>query len=1117
MPALTKFGRAHVATAVALGRDTTPVLLLARGDVEPVEDLITELGGEIRYREPSLGYLRAVVPLSAVRTLERSDLCEAFAIDSLIPRNVAKPGTTEAQVAGNGRAPRPEWAWQQGPNRETPAENPFLPTRDIGAPQFVSQHPTFDGRGTTVGILDSPIDPMAPELARAYTLEGESIRKVADILVDHDADDEPGPTWIREWEDVQAVNRRFETGGKTYLPPYDGPFRLAFFDPTGVPEYGLVIESPEESQNGAEPEESQTAPAADKGELLFPVLWDPAVDLVWFDVDRDRQFGRHPSIRSFAEGGESGFLPVWNPADLHPGIVMFSIQVQPERRAIQFIFRRPIASHGDMVAGISVGNGFLGGAFNGVAPGARLVSTSHRSTMLLNGYTEGVIRLARHPDIDVISLSLGTEIHLGDGQFIFDLLCNRVVERWGISIAAAAGNYGPALQTAMISPALGDAVISVGGYVHRETWRANLGVTVHRDDMVRDYSSRGPRGDGALKPDILSPSLPLSLGCRDGQGILAYPAPSGLELGGGTSSATPGSAGSVALLLSAARQAGVVTTPAKIKRALVESARLLPDCAPVDQGNGLTDVPAAWELLQRLPDEALSVTVRAPVKTVLSQRLPSPDAGRGLFEREGWAVGDEATRSVRITRHGGDPEPLTCSIRWIGNDGAFSAPSSVTLPLGQEIEVPVTITAQHAGVWSAVMVLESDAVSGAVCRTPCTIVVPEAEATDAPHSVSVTGRVEPQGWERHFVQVPDGATALWADLSMAEGSARLRLHDPGGHHVDYPAHLAGGARRGVADPQAGVWELVVHNGYSDDLGDRDLEINPIERVEAVYAFSVQSLGVEVSTDEMAQSLSGSAGTEAVLTLACRNRFAPVTCGVLAGSLAAFGRRRFDFPSSDLVPQRHEIVVPEGADRLVVRLTEGSAENDFDLYLYEATPKAHEAIYKAPEGEPTLKYRAFRPGPNELIDVYQPNPGRWVAVVDPVSVPADDRHVVLEELIFHPAYGRIEPLDPPAHRQTGEQWRERAQVAVGEHPDAGRERAALVVVGNEELRAQRFELRYPSGPKHKFRYALPLVDYGPLPIGRAWLVPEEAETGLGEDQEPGAATRELVEVGVGPIG
>ena len=72
----------------------------------------------------------------------------------------------------------------------------------------------------------------------------------------------------------------------------------------------------------------------------------------------------------------------------------------------------------------------------------------------------------------------------------------------------------------------------------------------------------------------------------------------------GTSMAAPEAAGAAALLISAAKATNVQKQPDQLRQALTSSARFLarpsgaPPIAAYEQGNGVIDVGAAWNLLK---------------------------------------------------------------------------------------------------------------------------------------------------------------------------------------------------------------------------------------------------------------------------------------------------------------------------------------------------------------------------------------------------------------------------------------------------------------------------------------------------------------------------------------
>jgi subtilisin family serine protease len=76
--------------------------------------------------------------------------------------------------------PRPEGIVdptpQTPPSASTPQNNPYMPIGDTGAAQFMAANPTWDGRGTTIAIVDSGVDLAHPALQTTTTGE----RKIID-------------------------------------------------------------------------------------------------------------------------------------------------------------------------------------------------------------------------------------------------------------------------------------------------------------------------------------------------------------------------------------------------------------------------------------------------------------------------------------------------------------------------------------------------------------------------------------------------------------------------------------------------------------------------------------------------------------------------------------------------------------------------------------------------------------------------------------------------------------------------------------------------------------------------------------------------------------------------
>ena len=137
----------------------------------------------------------------------------------------------------------------------------------------------------------------------------------------------------------------------------------------------------------------------------------------------------------------------------------------------------------------------------------------------------------------------------------------------------------------VMSPAVADTVIAVGSVNHRARYRNYLGEQLDWTSLIGDplqvshFSSRGPRIDGVLKPDIVAPGA-MMISCRDSVPGLASSdsriidndnqdldgsGPAQYYINAGTSMACPTAAGAAALLIeahpyldTAARRASIV-------------------------------------------------------------------------------------------------------------------------------------------------------------------------------------------------------------------------------------------------------------------------------------------------------------------------------------------------------------------------------------------------------------------------------------------------------------------------------------------------------------------------------------------------------------------------------
>jgi subtilisin family serine protease len=163
--------------------------------------------------------------------------------------------------------------------------------------------------------------------------------------------------------------------------------------------------------------------------------------------------------------------------------------------------------------------------------------------------------------------------------------CERLVES-GVVLVAAAGNLGyHSFETkdgsyegytafSITDPGNADGVITVGA-THR-FWPHTYGVSF--------FSSRGPTGDGRIKPDLVAPGERIQSCLPDeGWGELD-----------GTSMAAPHVSGAAAMLMG--RYSELIGQPRRIKRLLCDSATDL-DRERSFQGRGMLDVLRAFQTI----------------------------------------------------------------------------------------------------------------------------------------------------------------------------------------------------------------------------------------------------------------------------------------------------------------------------------------------------------------------------------------------------------------------------------------------------------------------------------------------------------------------------------------
>ena len=1028
-PFLFKDARGELAQARARGESEVVLVMAAMpGRNARLAAAIEGMGGRIGFRFDEVDYLRAWVPLDRVEEL--ADHPDIHSVDVSITNRSRSFGLAGGDALSPARPlPSADTIWPPVLG-DQPLSNRYSPLGDMRALEWREQNPTWDGRGVTVAMIDMLPDMLLPELQTARNLDGEEVPKIAVYRNALDPEIEDNGWWLDMDDMVEASGGGFSYRDSAYTAPRDGVFRIALFDEVRADTMGVYGSSLERDVNrDGNPEGSSR---------LFAVLWDEGSGDLWVDTDQDLDFTDETLMGDYAERPGFG---VFGSDDPHTAVresVGFGVQIDRERGRVAL--NLGIASHGTLVVGAVLASRGEEGRFEGVAPGARLASVGEGGSAY--GQTEATITAASHPDVDVVYFEQSSNITrnylLRDGRLVPSVIADRLVERYGASIFSPTHNF-PILG-AIDDIVMGRGVIGIGGHESKDNFFLNHGVRVEHDDNLLITGGYGPMGDGTLKPDVISPSNYVStwLGFVEGRAIAGlFQLPPGYTIAGGTSTATPTAAGAGALLISAARQAGIPIDPYRLKYAITRGARWVPHIAAYKQGNGVVNVAGAWEILEQLEAGALALEIetRAPVATPYSHMLPTPHTGFGLYERSGWKVGERGERTVTFTRTSGPSGDMTFDVTWQGNEhGTYSSPLTVTLPLREAVEFPVTVTPAGHGVHTAHLTLDHDDVAGYAHRMHAAIVAPEP--LNAANEFTAKNEVEiPRpGMKSLFFDVPEGVTALKIDVSWEDRPVTLGVFRPDtrGQRGEMIQSGGSGITQVVPSPVAGTWE--VRLGDIADTRTFDWEeakkAEPVPPTKATLTVSALAVDVEVVTDETV--VDNGAGEHQVWIA---NRMAAFEGGAVttAAGSARRGYHRIGARDQDV----YEVEVLPGSTALMVRVggVDGAAPVDLDVYVFDCTGDECSAarVDGDPEGD-------------EVVIVHDPAPGMWKVVVDAASMPGDEVTYSYLDVVFNAAYGTVAVIDMPQERASSARWTTTAHgwAAMAAHA-RGREPYLGVVV------------------------------------------------------------------------
>jgi hypothetical protein len=1024
--------------AVAGETQLEVMLALVPGAMAETSRRLAGLGGRILYTDAVVSYARASVPTEHLLEVVNQASVEAYQIASLSRGGWYRDGPPQssAEMYRGFERVIPDVHPQLDQRPERPVLSParasdsgYTADEDAGVREWLEKHPTYDGRGVTIAMLE-PAQPefLSSIIGQAKSLDGTEVPKLAGII-NAIGVDEPDDTRVTLDIAVSARTAWNRIGDRTYAFPRPGRYRFGLF----------------------------TLPVAANLIAQFGVVQDEATQEVWVDANGNADFRDEQPIADVSQRFDVRLLKVPNRGQSNLGFV---IGLGRTPHTVNVYVSR--GGHQTMTLSVAAGSRTKDSIAYGVAPGARVLLIRNQTPDgRWRDFIEGYLEAARRPDVDLLSDSIGVVMVPDTAADFAGLLFHRMVVAYGKPIFHGAGNMSLYLGSAS---ALGDA-FSVGGSIGPETFAALYGGAALPGLMVHPVGAAGPAIDGALKPDFVAPVHRVAADLSTATQKIPVPKnaptlylPAGYQISCCTSSSGPYAAGIGALLLTAARQERLPYSHVAFSRALRVGARFLSESPAHEQGNGVLDVNAAWDELKRQVEIPRIVTT-AHVVHPLAGYAAHVAEGEGIFERDGWTAGMSGTRDIRFRRESGPAEPVSYRLSWTGNSGAFAAAESIRLPQHETVSLSVAINVRSAGAHSAILNLHDPATDAIVFRTQATVVAAEQFAK-ADGTLRVSGALSLLAQRAHYVSVPADTRAMEIELKVLRGSVRATVLPSHGLYPNYYGHVYPQSGRAftpgiyhvtLPDPVPGTWTLTVDNTTAWRESNQPL----VSTAEAEYELTARLLNASVRPRLSRAGL---------LDISLENRGASLGEPVLEASIGIFKSHQGKTLASGL-PNQFDINVPPDAAALALQLRGvGASPRKFELYLYDCTT-----------GE-CFSYNFAMPAESsQRLVVRRPAAGRWMAAVNAAPVPQGALPFELEQVISTtplPQTVMSGPQVPAAH------WTGTLQLPPSTATPLGAARVLLLELVDRAV--ERDEAEHPW----ETRSLLPKLRDRPIAVGVA---------------------------------
>ncbi|MBK8945059.1 MAG: S8 family serine peptidase [Ignavibacteriae bacterium] len=684
-------------------------------------------------------------------------------------------------------------------------EQTFISLRNTGVEKFQQKFPEYDGRGTIILVLDTGVDMGVDGLTTTST--GEI--KVIDVQDFTGQGDIPFfEAEIDEENDVEYfVNEtkgyKISGANKLQFKATDDKYFIGVIDETLWKNSGSGVDDVNGNKKTDDKFYFVTFQTLENSEKFW---------VVFLDLNNNGKLDDEKPLRNYKEKFDSFTFPIENSL---PGFTL-GLNILPENKIVSFYFDD--GSHGTHCAGIAAGNKIGNNELYGIAPGAKVMGLKLGNNNFAGGatvtesmkkaylYADKISKERKEPCIINMSFGIGSEIeqHADIEKFLDELVKNNPY----LYISTSNSNEGPGLSTTGLPSSL-NSIFSTGAVLAQEVGNDLYGTTLDKD-IILHFSSRGGE---VSKPDVVAP----------GACVSTVPNFSGGDRFWGTSMASPYSAGVMSVLLGAANvEYPDVKIPSRfLYKVLKESATKMEGYDFIDQGNGLINIEAAYNLLKKYIDNDEIKNFETYTTKAFAPNMPNYSA-QNLYIRDASFLNGNEKFTFRITRDNTiDSEKfyrmfnLKSSVDWLK-----PVQKKVHIRNDQTTIVNATINPEilkTPGLYNAkILASRADNLANPEFELMATFIVPYEFNSSNKYGLTFSNeKLMPGLHKRYFLKIPVGTSNLKININ-AEGknysSLRYYLHDPDGREKYFgmfDSEENVNISNQIDDLTPGIYELVI--------------------------------------------------------------------------------------------------------------------------------------------------------------------------------------------------------------------------------------------------------------------------------------------------------------------